>query len=822
VQLEGRTLLSSFAPNPTFGPNGIVTASGHGVYVSSTAIDGTGNVYLYGTVLGTIDFGLGSNTYTTIQNFLAKYSSTGACQSVLTFLAPNVSTGLDQITVDGQGNVYLSGWFSGKDVDLDPTSSVHLFTSSSVKSGKTITYNKDDCLVKLSQSGSGYSFAWAWDMTGASYGTPQGMATDSSNNLYWLSDTRTLALPSNFDPTQLNWNWNVANGGTAIASDPNGFVVVTGSFTGRRDFDPGPGNTTLSSTLSSAFVQKLDAAGNFQWVRAVSPVNPSSDKSQGYDIATDNQGNIYSDGMMAGQLDFDPSSNTYILQSQHCYTYIWKLDESGSLVWAGSIGLSSPTPPSTIAVGQDQTIFCETTECDGKDYDPGPGVLNLTSSGAGDNMVIEALDPNLSATDIGSRYQLGWCQQIAWLNGAASQEEPTGQLMIYGPASATQVFMTTGDGPGGAQTGESIWSFLHHPEGVAGISSLPPALVTTEWGSAQFTVVLTAQPAADVTVPISSGDLTQGTVSPASLTFTSTNWNLPQTVTVSGVPDDPTIVDDSVTYTISVGPASSSDPSYTSSQVLSNSVTVVNIDHYTRGYSIQYYTSIPDGGSLTTQITITDPGYIAQARVSPVLTHPKISDIAIKLIAPDGTTVPLFDGQKGTNGLVPGANFQGTILDPGLTPVEGGSGPFTDPGGYIPLSPLSVLIGKQLAGVWKLVYTDQVRNRISGSVEFPGLWFATWDTPNGQASSAALTQAAVASATSPLAMGPAVAGTVSQVALRSLSTPVAASGSSVASLPISWLTPQPTVLQGVDLPDAYLALDLLKPAPWGLLHRKRT
>ena len=61
---------------------------------------------------------------------------------------------------------------------------------------------------------------------------------------------------------------------------------------------------------------------------------------------------------------------------------------------------------------------------------------------------------------------------------------------------------------------------------------------TDEYGTtATFTVVLDSQPSADVTIDISSKDATEGTVSPApplTLTFTDANWNLPQTVTVTG------------------------------------------------------------------------------------------------------------------------------------------------------------------------------------------------------------------------------------------------------------------------------------------------
>ena len=61
---------------------------------------------------------------------------------------------------------------------------------------------------------------------------------------------------------------------------------------------------------------------------------------------------------------------------------------------------------------------------------------------------------------------------------------------------------------------------------------------TTEaGGTATFTVRLSSQPTANVTIGVSSSDTTEGTVSPSSLTFTSSNWNANQTVTVTGVND---------------------------------------------------------------------------------------------------------------------------------------------------------------------------------------------------------------------------------------------------------------------------------------------
>jgi len=87
-------------------------------------------------------------------------------------------------------------------------------------------------------------------------------------------------------------------------------------------------------------------------------------------------------------------------------------------------------------------------------------------------------------------------------------------------------------------------------------------LTTTEdGGTAIFTIALAVKrPTADVTITISSSDPTEGTVSPASLTFTPDNWTTPQTVTITGIDD--ALADGDVAYTVITHPAVSSDPVY--------------------------------------------------------------------------------------------------------------------------------------------------------------------------------------------------------------------------------------------------------------------
>ncbi|MGK5093572.1 Calx-beta domain-containing protein [Deltaproteobacteria bacterium TL4] len=126
---------------------------------------------------------------------------------------------------------------------------------------------------------------------------------------------------------------------------------------------------------------------------------------------------------------------------------------------------------------------------------------------------------------------------------------------------------------------------------------------TTETGgTATFTARLNTQPTADVTVPIATSDTTEGTVSPASLTFTSSNWNTTQNVTITGVDD---LLDDGdQSYTITLGPTTSGDPRY----VLTPSVvSVSNTDDDTAGITVSAagnMTTTEGGGTATFTVVL--------------------------------------------------------------------------------------------------------------------------------------------------------------------------------------------------------------------------
>lgn len=112
---------------------------------------------------------------------------------------------------------------------------------------------------------------------------------------------------------------------------------------------------------------------------------------------------------------------------------------------------------------------------------------------------------------------------------------------------------------------------------VPGILVSPTSgLVTTEaGGTATFTIKLATPPTADVTINLTSDDISEGTVSPTSVTFTPTNWNTAKTITVKGVNDS--LVDGDIVYHIVTEAAISADPDYSGRDA--SDVTVTNRDN---------------------------------------------------------------------------------------------------------------------------------------------------------------------------------------------------------------------------------------------------
>ncbi len=120
-------------------------------------------------------------------------------------------------------------------------------------------------------------------------------------------------------------------------------------------------------------------------------------------------------------------------------------------------------------------------------------------------------------------------------------------------------------------------------------------------GSSVFTVALNSEPVAEVLIQFASNDLSEGTVSVNFLTFTPANWNVAQTVTVTGVND--AIVDGNQPYAIVFQPSISADPLY-NGRIVPN-VNLTNTDNdggvitsWNFDTGLQGWTVTGDGGAV--------------------------------------------------------------------------------------------------------------------------------------------------------------------------------------------------------------------------------
>jgi hypothetical protein len=188
------------------------------------------------------------------------------------------------IAVDGSGNSYISGYFSDT-IDFDPGTGVHKLSSAYFG-------NSDIFILKLNATG---NFVWA----------------------------ESIAL----NGSELS----------CLAADSVGNIYLTGSFTGTKDFDPGPGIHNLTAAAESAYILKLDAAGNFVWVKKPDAKTAAYGTSKGLAITVDAAGNIYTTGAFFDTVDFDPGAGTSYLYGND-NVFVLKLDASGNFAWAKQMG----------------------------------------------------------------------------------------------------------------------------------------------------------------------------------------------------------------------------------------------------------------------------------------------------------------------------------------------------------------------------------------------------------------------------------------------------------------------------------------------------
>lgn len=139
-------------------------------------------------------------------------------------------------------------------------------------------------------------------------------------------------------------------------------------------------------------------------------------------------------------------------------------------------------------------------------------------------------------------------------------------------------------------------------------------------GTAMFQVVLASQPTADVHVPVSSSDLTEGSVAISELVFTAANWNVPQQVVVTGVND--ALIDGTVSYSAVLGVSTSADSSYNG--LNPDDVALQNVDNDAAGVIVTPISSTTTEAGGTATFTVVLAGAPTATVVIPVTTNSSV------------------------------------------------------------------------------------------------------------------------------------------------------------------------------------------------------
>jgi gliding motility-associated-like protein len=315
-------------PDPQTGPQ-----------TSGIELDKNNDVIIAGTFNNTIDLDPGPGVLNTIpsplfQSFIVKLDNDGDLiwgkqfgNGSEVYSGCNVS----DIKSDNQGNIVLIGSF-GRTVDFDPGPGEQVITSSP---GST-----DGFICKL----------------------------DGNCNFIWVKTLQERNGDNNYSITP-----------KGVDIDGMNNILITGWFIGNYDFDPGAGSQTFFSNPYDCFILKLNAQGNYVWVKVLG----GDESESGNDIVVDAANNVYVLGSFGSSMDYDPGPGTFFINSPYEEpSVLVKFSSEGNFIYAAPfIGMEYATDIfRRMAIDPALNIYITGAFDAVIDFDPGPNVFPLAGS----------------------------------------------------------------------------------------------------------------------------------------------------------------------------------------------------------------------------------------------------------------------------------------------------------------------------------------------------------------------------------------------------------------------------------------------------------
>lgn len=372
---------------------------------SAVATDNDDNIILTGRFRETVDFDFGAGTTNLSSNggddmFIAKYDQNENLLWAISMGGGN-SDRVNDVAVDDNGDIYITGRFQSNSIDMDPgAGTANIFANSA-------TNQWDIFVAKYSSNG---DYLWAF-----AYGTANiaeagnGIDVDNNGDVYVTGIFRdeidfdpgagsALLTPnSNGDIFVAKyttngdyvWAFNLGasgfdtSAGQTIKADNQGNVYVGGDFEGTVDFDPGAGNTSLSSNfLIEGFLAKYTDNGDFEWVVGLI----SGNQNRVHDIEIEpTTGDPLISGYFTLTVDFDPLGGGNSISSGGMSPFIARYNTNGTLNWVRNFDGSGSSARS-LSLGNNGTVWCTGILGGTVDFDP-PNNEELSTVGSNDIFV---------------------------------------------------------------------------------------------------------------------------------------------------------------------------------------------------------------------------------------------------------------------------------------------------------------------------------------------------------------------------------------------------------------------------------------------------
>lgn len=296
----------------------------------AVACDTFNNIYVYALLQTQVDADPGPGTYNLLgdagqQVFIGKYNEDGDLIWANLFPGNVMASTRRKMMCLADGSLIFTGYFGGTK-DFDPSIGVYNLTSVDYSNGY---------VMKIDSAG---NFVWAKAFLGGS---------------------------------------GIAN---SVTSSDNGNIFVTGRFIGTTDFDPGPETNTqvsLNIDKTDGFIVKLDANGNFIWVKVIS----GSDNVDAVNIVVDDSENCLITGEYKGVVDLDPGVANFTQTSSGLKdAFLVNLNDSGNFSWGHGFGGSFDEKTTHVICDEANNWYATGYFYGTVDFEPGIGITQLTAN----------------------------------------------------------------------------------------------------------------------------------------------------------------------------------------------------------------------------------------------------------------------------------------------------------------------------------------------------------------------------------------------------------------------------------------------------------